>query len=61
MNGIITKDGYKIVQHEVEHDLMISKDGKLVQTINVTRPLSEREAIDLFDFIRNTDTWKENQ
>lgn len=60
MKGTLIKDGYKLEQHEVTHELMIFKDGKCIHRVKTSRPLKEREAIDVFDFIRDTDAWKEN-
>lgn len=58
MNGILTKEGYKIAQHEVTNDLLIMKDGRILQKVEVSRPLKTKELLDIFEFIKQTDAWK---
>lgn len=52
MNGILTKDGYGIIQHEDDKTVMIYKDTKLVKRIKASRYMTERELIDLYDFYK---------
>lgn len=52
MNGILTKDGYRIIQHEDDKSVMIYKDTKLVKRIKASRYMTERELIDLYDFYK---------
>lgn len=52
MNGILTKDGYRIIQHEDDKAVMIYKDTKLVKRIKASRYMTERELIDLYDFYK---------
>ena len=50
MNGILTKEGYRIMQHEENHDIMIYKDGRLLRRRKAARPLSQAELLRSFDF-----------
>ena len=59
-NGILTKDGYRIVQHEYTHEVMIFRGNRILKKIKASRTMKERELLDLFDFVRYSTVWEEN-
>lgn len=52
MNGILTKDGYRIIQHEEDKSVMIYKDTKMLMRAKASRDMTERELIELFEFYK---------
>lgn len=52
MNGILTKDGYRIIQHEDDKSVMIYKDTKMLMRAKASRYMTERELIELFEFYK---------
>ena len=56
MNEITTKGGYKLIQHEENKALLIYKDGQLIKKVDIKRPLTEREALDIFSFYKEQTT-----
>lgn len=52
MNGILTKDGYRIIQHEDDKSVMIYKDTKMLMRAKASRDMTERELIELFEFYK---------
>lgn len=52
MDGILTKDGYRIIQHEEDKSVMIYKDTKMLMRAKASRDMTERELIDLFEFYK---------
>lgn len=52
MNEITTGDGYKLIQHEENKALLIYKDGQQIKRVEVKRQLTEREALDIFNFFK---------
>lgn len=52
MNVITVKGGYKLIQHEENNGLLIYKDGQLIKKVEIKRPLTEREALDIFSFFK---------
>lgn len=56
MNEITTKGGYKLIQHEENKALLIYKDGQQIKRVEVKRPLTEREALDIFSFYKEQTT-----
>ena len=52
MNEITTKGGYKLIQHEENKALLIYKDGQQIKSVEVKRQLTEREALDIFNFFK---------
>lgn len=56
MNGILTKDGYRIIQHEDDKSVMIYKDTKMLMRAKASRYMTERELIELFEFYKEQTT-----
>lgn len=52
MNGILTKDGYRIIQHEEDKSVMIYKDTRMLMRAKASRYMTERELIELFEFYK---------
>ena len=52
MNGILTKDGYRIIQHDDDKSVMIYKDTKMLMRAKASRYMTERELIELFEFYK---------
>ena len=62
MNGILTKDGYRIIQHEDTGNIIIFKDGRRIKEVQTTgRPMKEAEILAVFDFLKDKTSELEEQ
>ena len=53
MNGILTKDGYRIIQHEDNGKIIILKDGRRIKEVQTSgRPMKEAEILAVFNFLK---------
>ena len=53
MGEIILGDGYKIIQHEENKDVIIWKDNRVVKRMTASRYMKDAELIQLFEFMRD--------
>lgn len=53
MSEIILGDGYKIIQHEENKDVIIWKGNRIVKRMTASRYMKDAELIQLFEFMRD--------